>query len=228
MERFVACFEALARRLERRGFDATQITTCTAEEMALHLVIDAAEGATRTAAWPRTSRCRRVRTVTRTSTPFGSSTSATTRQASAREGAVRPEAGVGAEDLWRLGVGEHESVSDDVVVPVRFGGTPRRRHPDDELLVMQLLDELYGDPDVLAVLAGHDVPLHRRPAPSPSASRSRSPWGRPCWRISTLRRVRAPARQETRSRPRLAAPGDASACVTMSAIARRPPGRRMR
>jgi hypothetical protein len=47
MERFVACFEALARRLERRGFDATQMTTCTAEEMALHLVIDAAEGATR-------------------------------------------------------------------------------------------------------------------------------------------------------------------------------------
>ena len=49
MERFVACFESLARRLERRGFDATQITTCTAEEMALHLVIDAAEGATRDA-----------------------------------------------------------------------------------------------------------------------------------------------------------------------------------
>jgi hypothetical protein len=46
MERFVACFEALARRLEAGGFDATHITTCTAEEMALHLVIDAAEGAT--------------------------------------------------------------------------------------------------------------------------------------------------------------------------------------
>ena len=46
LERFVACFEALARRLEAGGFDATQITTCTAEEMALHLVIDAAEGAT--------------------------------------------------------------------------------------------------------------------------------------------------------------------------------------
>ena len=26
---------------------------------------------------------------------------------------------------------------------------------------MQLLDELYGDPDVLAVLARHDVPLRR-------------------------------------------------------------------
>ena len=46
MERFVACFEALARRLEAGGFDTTQITTCTAEEMALHLVIDAAEGGT--------------------------------------------------------------------------------------------------------------------------------------------------------------------------------------
>jgi hypothetical protein len=45
MERFVACFEALARRLEGGGSD--EITTCTAEEMALHLVIDAAEGATR-------------------------------------------------------------------------------------------------------------------------------------------------------------------------------------
>jgi hypothetical protein len=47
MERFVACFEALARRLEAGGVDATQITTCTAEEMALHLVIDTAEDATR-------------------------------------------------------------------------------------------------------------------------------------------------------------------------------------
>lgn len=47
MERFVACFDALARRLEGRGFGATRITTCTAEEMALHLVIDAAEGAMR-------------------------------------------------------------------------------------------------------------------------------------------------------------------------------------
>ena len=45
LERFVACFEALARRLEAGGSDATQITTCTADEMALHLVIDAAEGA---------------------------------------------------------------------------------------------------------------------------------------------------------------------------------------
>lgn len=42
-----ACFEILARRLEGGAFDATQMTTCTAEEMALHLVIDAAEGATR-------------------------------------------------------------------------------------------------------------------------------------------------------------------------------------
>ena len=34
-----------------------------------------------------------------------------------------------------------------------------RHCPDDELPAMQLLDELYGDPDVLAVLARHDVPL---------------------------------------------------------------------
>lgn len=47
MERFVACFDSLALRLERGEADAMQISTCTAEEMALHLVIDAAEGATR-------------------------------------------------------------------------------------------------------------------------------------------------------------------------------------
>jgi len=47
MDRFVACFETLARRLEGGGADGTQITTCTAEEMALHLVIDAAEGGAR-------------------------------------------------------------------------------------------------------------------------------------------------------------------------------------
>lgn len=47
MERFVSCFETLAKRLEVHDFDATRITTCTAEEMALHLVIDAAEGASR-------------------------------------------------------------------------------------------------------------------------------------------------------------------------------------
>lgn len=48
MERFVSCFGTLANRLEAHDFDATtMITTCTAEEMALHLVIDAAEGASR-------------------------------------------------------------------------------------------------------------------------------------------------------------------------------------
>jgi hypothetical protein len=47
MERFVSCFETLANRLEVQDFDATRITTCTAEEMALHLVIEAAEGASR-------------------------------------------------------------------------------------------------------------------------------------------------------------------------------------
>ena len=47
MERFVSCFDSLALRFERREVDATRISTCTAEEMALHLIIDAAEGATR-------------------------------------------------------------------------------------------------------------------------------------------------------------------------------------
>lgn len=44
MERFVSCFDVLACRFEARQVDATQIATCTAEEMALHLVIDEAEG----------------------------------------------------------------------------------------------------------------------------------------------------------------------------------------
>lgn len=47
MEQFVSCFDSLALRFERGEVDATRISTCTAEEMALHLIIDAAEGATR-------------------------------------------------------------------------------------------------------------------------------------------------------------------------------------
>ena len=47
--RFVSCFEALALRVAEGVVDATRITTCTAEEMALHLVIEAAEDATRDA-----------------------------------------------------------------------------------------------------------------------------------------------------------------------------------
>ncbi|MGH8542271.1 MAG: hypothetical protein ACREX3_01210 [Gammaproteobacteria bacterium] len=46
MERFVLCFDSLALRFERREIDPTRISTCTAEEMALHLIIDAAEDAT--------------------------------------------------------------------------------------------------------------------------------------------------------------------------------------
>lgn len=46
MDRFVSCFDALALRFERREVDATRIARCTAEEMALHLIIDAAEGTT--------------------------------------------------------------------------------------------------------------------------------------------------------------------------------------
>jgi hypothetical protein len=78
MERFVFCFDALARRFERRQVDTTQIATWTAEEMALHLVIEEAEGTAATEAWTRTSHYRRTQTVTRTSAPFGSSSSATT------------------------------------------------------------------------------------------------------------------------------------------------------
>jgi hypothetical protein len=43
MERFVACFEALATRLARGRFASSQLASCTGEELALHLVIDSAE-----------------------------------------------------------------------------------------------------------------------------------------------------------------------------------------
>jgi hypothetical protein len=47
LERLISCFDSLAFRFEWGRSDATRISTCTAEEMALHLTIDAAEGATR-------------------------------------------------------------------------------------------------------------------------------------------------------------------------------------
>ncbi len=43
MERFVSCFDTLATRLVRGGFESSQLASCTGEEMALHLVIDLAE-----------------------------------------------------------------------------------------------------------------------------------------------------------------------------------------
>ena len=43
MRRFVSCFDALAARLASGRFHAEQLASCTAEEMALHLVIDLAE-----------------------------------------------------------------------------------------------------------------------------------------------------------------------------------------
>ena len=46
MRRSISCFGALARRFQGGELDATRIATCTAEEMAPHLVIDEAEGAT--------------------------------------------------------------------------------------------------------------------------------------------------------------------------------------
>ena len=45
MERFVVCFEGIAARLARGRFASSQLASCTGEEMALHLVIDAAEAA---------------------------------------------------------------------------------------------------------------------------------------------------------------------------------------
>jgi hypothetical protein len=58
----------------------------------------------------------------------------------------------------------------DLGIPVRLGGTPR---PDDkgELPAMQLLEELYGDPEVLAALARHGVP----PRPQPGTIAERFP-----------------------------------------------------
>jgi hypothetical protein len=44
MRRFVSRFDALAARLARGGFASEQLASCTAEEMALHLVIELAEG----------------------------------------------------------------------------------------------------------------------------------------------------------------------------------------
>ncbi|MDQ4069881.1 MAG: hypothetical protein M3203_10500 [Actinomycetota bacterium] len=43
MRRFVSSFDALAGRLASGRFAAEQLASCTAEEMALHLVIDLAE-----------------------------------------------------------------------------------------------------------------------------------------------------------------------------------------
>jgi hypothetical protein len=43
MRRFVSCFQALAGRLASGHFTAGQLASCTAEEMALHLVIDRTE-----------------------------------------------------------------------------------------------------------------------------------------------------------------------------------------
>jgi len=41
--KFVACFDALAARVGHGGFESDLLAGCTAEEMALHLVIDRAE-----------------------------------------------------------------------------------------------------------------------------------------------------------------------------------------
>lgn len=44
MRRFVSSFDALAARIATGGFASEQLASCTAEEMALHLVIDLAAG----------------------------------------------------------------------------------------------------------------------------------------------------------------------------------------
>lgn len=43
IERFVSCFESLAGRLGSGRFIPEQLASCTAEEMALHMLIDLAE-----------------------------------------------------------------------------------------------------------------------------------------------------------------------------------------
>lgn len=43
LARFIECFEALAEKLARGVHDQETVAACTAEEMALHLVIDLAE-----------------------------------------------------------------------------------------------------------------------------------------------------------------------------------------
>jgi hypothetical protein len=43
MRRFVSSFDALATRLATGGFAGEQLASCTAEEMALHVLIDLAE-----------------------------------------------------------------------------------------------------------------------------------------------------------------------------------------
>ena len=50
----------------------------------------------------------------------------------------------------------------DLGIPVRLGGF-RRRRSGGEQPAMRVLDELYRDPEVLAVLARHDVPLRPEP-----------------------------------------------------------------
>jgi len=46
-------------------------------------------------------------------------------------------------------------------IPVRRGGTPSSQHQ----AATQLLAELYGDPDVTALLARHGIPAHPQPGP---------------------------------------------------------------
>lgn len=78
MDRFVSCFDALALRFERREVDATRIARCTAEEMALHLIIEQPRARRSMAVSQLTCRCRQTRTVTSTSTPSASSSSGIT------------------------------------------------------------------------------------------------------------------------------------------------------
>lgn len=44
MRRFALCFGIIADRLARGGYASEQLASCTAEEMALHVIIDHAEG----------------------------------------------------------------------------------------------------------------------------------------------------------------------------------------
>src|SRR5581483_8398152 len=92
-------------------------------------------------------------------------------------------------------------------IPVRRGGTPSSQHQ----AATQLLAELYGDPDVTALLARHGIPAHPQPDPRPV------PPGRPTHRDVPPRRLHG-------RRP-IVAPHRAAHRPALRADPRRPPRR---
>jgi len=82
MERFIACFEGIAARLARGRFASSQLASCTGEEMALHLIIDAAEAAVSDETIPLDESLPADPSVTATSNGRARSCSATTTSSS--------------------------------------------------------------------------------------------------------------------------------------------------